>query len=154
MAGSLTISDKFEITEKIHRYCFGVLRHDSDMLHSIAKPDAVVDFGPIYKGDWKGYVEFLMKSHANLLFHSHATGNIIVEGGNGRASSEVVILGILLSRNQDNSVSEVEFRARHLDKWVHEGGHWVIVERALARDYRRVTNVSEQDYATRYVISH
>lgn len=154
MTGPLGIVDKFEITEKIHRYCFGVARNSRELLQSIAKPDATVDFSPVYKGDWQGYVEFLMGSHSKLLFHSHAMSNIIIDGGNGAASSEAVVLGILLSRGPDGGIVEIEFRARHLDKWCHEGGQWLILDRRLARDYRRVTKITDEDYAARYVISH
>jgi hypothetical protein len=154
MTGSLSISDKFEITENIYRYCYAVSRDDREMLLSIAKLNATVDFSPIYKGDWNGYVEFLIESHKKLLFHSHAISNIIIEGGNGAASSEAVVLGVLLSRTADNGVVEIEFRARHLDQWRREGDRWLIVGRSLARDYRRITNMSAEDYAARYVISH
>ena len=154
MPGQLTIHDKIEIIEKIHRYCFGVGRNDRGMLQSIALPNAIVDFGAIYKGEWKGYVEYLMGAHSKLLFHSHAISNVLIEGGDGTASSEAVVLGILLSRTPENGVVEIEFRARHLDKWRYENGEWLIFERALARDYRRVTNMSADDYAKRYVITH
>lgn len=149
----LTFADKAEIAEKLHLYCFGVSGQNREMLNSIAFKDADVNFDPLYKGKWASFVDYLIGSHVGLLFSDHSMTNILIKGSTDVASSESVVLGLILARKPDESVIEIEFRSRYLDKWRREDGQWRIAERTLVRDYRKTTGVSAGDLAARYQIA-
>ena len=82
-----TLRDRQEIADLLARYCRGIDRLDTELIASVYHPDATDNHG-IYKGNVKGFVEFIPTVLRQFSKTMHFLGNSLVEIDGDRAWAE------------------------------------------------------------------
>ena len=128
------------IVDVLHRYCRGLDRMDRAMAESVWHPDGTADYGPMYSGSGRGFVEWVWTAHEGFARHSHMVTNALVEVdvAAGTARSESYVEVWLRSRPTDGVVTDVIGRGRYADRWSCRDGSWAIDHRRYVDDLQRV----------------
>jgi SnoaL-like domain len=134
-----TVTDKFEITEQIYRYCRSVDRLDVALGHSVFHSDSYADFGQ-YKGPGRGWIDFICAEHRKFLHHSHQVTNIIIDVDGDQAGSEAYVTATLRARD-DQKLIQRQFWARYVDRWSRRNGGWAIDRRECVIDFASINEV-------------
>jgi SnoaL-like domain len=142
-----------EIGKLIHTYPRGLDRLDRDILLSIGRETATVEFTGMFNGTWPEFVDWLMKAHTNMLYNRHTIGNVLISVRGATAVSETTATANLIVSRSDGSVEERITHSRYLDSWGFEGGRWWLTRRHTLRDRRTVKVISAEEFAvtTEYV---
>ncbi|MDB5723951.1 MAG: hypothetical protein JWQ16_705 [Novosphingobium sp.] len=135
------LADRLAIMDQIYRYCRSVDRLDVALGHTVFHPDAHADFGEVYTGTGRGWIDFICEEHRNFLHHSHQVTNIILELDGDRAGCESYVFAALRSRAEDKVMLH-QFWARYIDSWSKRGGHWAIDRRECVIDFASVDEVT------------
>lgn len=95
------IADRMAITEAIYRYCRAMDRIDAELGHSVWHEDGEADYGAIYRGSGRGFVDWACVAHRTMLATSHRVTNVLVTLDADRAASESYVVATL--RRMDGS---------------------------------------------------
>ena len=127
-------TDHEMIVDLLYRYCRAVDRMDAKIGYSIWHDDGTADYGDgVYRGDGRGFIDFVNAQHANTLGHSHQVTNIILDIDGDRAASEAYhIAAIRIARGQD--LQQITVHGRYIDRWSKRDGRWGIDHRIVVRD--------------------
>jgi len=125
--------DKQEITELVYRYCRAVDRIDPELGYTIWHDGAKADYGSIYKGTGRGFIDFVCEGHRQGLVHSHQITNILIELSDGHAHSESYVTSVMRMM-KDDVLMQIATRGRYLDRWAKRGGRWGIEQRHYVHD--------------------
>lgn len=130
--------EKDAIRDQIYNYCRALDRIDNELGYTVFAEDAVVDYGPTYKGTGRGFIDMMLKMHRTMVSTHHMMTNILIkfnEDGTKAASETYMYAGCKYkSRKTGKATFTVEARCRDIDKWEKRDGKWVIVNRIVAGD--------------------
>jgi hypothetical protein len=122
------------VREQLHAYCRAMDRVDHALGYSVWHEDGLADYGEIFNGSGREFVDWVCRSHQRLYAHSHqiATTGIVVAGE--RAASEAYVTAALRWRD-DAGHWESVVRGRYLDRWSCRDGRWAIDVRRYVHDF-------------------
>lgn len=143
---------KQAITELLYKYPRALDRLDRELLTSLAHPEATVKFGNWNFKDWKAYVDFMMKAHADMDGNEHRITNILIEVRGDKAVSESTGTATLLvkAEKKPDTYEERWMHSRYLDRWSKRGGRWALDSRITLTDYRRIKFLTADDVKANY----
>lgn len=134
---------KREISEQIYRYCRAVDRIDIEMGYSVWAENAVADFEPLsYVGDARGFIDWLAPVHHSFTCTNHQVTNILIAVEGEEADSESCFLVVARGKEDDGTEVDRMIFGRYLDRWVREGGRWLIRERKCVIDMSNTVPVA------------
>jgi hypothetical protein len=134
-ASLAALADREAIREMIYRYCRALDRSDVVLGYSVFHEDSEADYGPIYSGSGRGFIDFSLGSTKGLNCSTHhQVSNITIQLDGDRASSEAYVLStfrMLMGEQQMQSQSW----ARYIDQWSCRAGEWRISKRLAITDF-------------------
>ena len=136
------IADRMAITEAIYRYCRAMDRIDAELGHSVWHEDGEADYGAIYRGSGRGFVDWACVAHRTMLATSHRVTNVLVTLDADRAASESYVVATL--RRMDGSrLVQTSAWGRYVDRWSRREGRWAIDRRNYVHDFDEVREIME-----------
>ena len=142
MADLETLLAKSEIENVLKRYCRSMDRIDAELGYTVWHEGGLADYGPIYEGTGRGFVDWVCDYHRTLDSTSHQIANILIDVRGKRATSETYVTVSLLG-TQDGSRTLIVGRGRYLDEWSHRDGRWAIERRRYVTDFATVQTGAE-----------
>ncbi len=120
-----------QIEGVVRRFCRGVDRHDRAILESCYHSDAEDDHG-IYKGDAKGFIDWVLGATEGVTFMQHTVSNTMVLAGSGDVLAvetyyHVRTLGI------DGGLAQAF--GRYLDRFERRKGEWRVASRVTTMEF-------------------
>jgi hypothetical protein len=147
--------DRQAITDKLNRYCRAVDRLDIPLGHTVFHADSHADYGSLYRGDGRGVIDLICRSHLETLNHSHQICNTIIslqrDHGNEHAGSEAYFHSATRLM-MDGKLTQIRVWGRYLDTWSKRGGEWAIDRRLVVFDFdelREITRTMRGDEGRR-----
>lgn len=135
------IADRMAITEVIYRYCRAMDRIDAGLGYSVWHEDGEADYGAIYRGSGRGFVEWVCGVHRTMRALSHQVSNVLITLDGDRATSESCVTATL--RRQDGErLVQTSAWGRYLDRWSRRGGRWAIDRRIYLHDFDEVREIT------------
>jgi hypothetical protein len=134
------IHAKQAITEQLHAYCRSMDRCDHQLGYAVWHPGGTADYGDVYRGTGKGFVDFALKAHTTLLNHCHALSNVLIKVYGNAAASEAYCHGTLRFE-RDDRVFDAILNARYIDSWSRKDDRWAIEHRLCGIDFDKVVEV-------------
>ncbi len=128
------------IVDSIYRYCRAMDRIDRELGLSLWTDDAILDYGPIFRGPARDFIERACSDHERMEATSHQVTNILIEfdGDLQSAESEAYVTAALrdarTGTRQDRTI-----RGRYMDSWVRAGSRWLIARRTFQHDLTSIT---------------
>lgn len=138
---SRAIQDRLAITDLLYRYCRAMDRIDSGLGYSVWHEDGVADYGPLFKGPGRGFVDWVCERHRPMVAHAHQLSNVLIETERDRAASESYVC-ITLRYRMDGRLMELAVRGRYLDRWSRREGRWGIDKRWFVQDFDELREVA------------
>jgi hypothetical protein len=130
---------KQAITEQIYNYCRSMDRCDHELGYSVWHPDGTADYGLVYQGSGRGFVDAALRQHECLQTHCHSVSNILIKIGGDKAASESYCLCTHRHKKRDG-IFDAILNARYIDTWSYREDHWRIDHRVCSIDfYRTIT---------------
>lgn len=136
------LADKQAITELIHRYCRAVDRLDVELGHTIWHEDAIADYGDVYRGDGRGFIDHVCAMHRRALAHTHQITTLTIELDGERAGSEAYVYSVLRFQSGE-TIKQVSTWGRYIDRWSKRNGRWGIDKRVALRDMNEMRDIAE-----------
>lgn len=130
-----------QITQLLYRYCRAVDRIDEELGYTIWHDDAEADYGRIYRGSGRGFIDFVCEAHRRAIVHSHQITNIIIELEKDRARSESYVMSGMRLMDSDQ-LKQITTRGRYLDLWSRREGRWGIDKRLFVNDFDEIRTVT------------
>jgi phosphatidylserine/phosphatidylglycerophosphate/cardiolipin synthase-like enzyme len=115
-------------------------RIDRELGLSLWADGAILDYGPIFRGAARDFIERACSDHERMEATSHQVTNILIEfdGGLQSAESETYVTAALrdarTGTRQDRTI-----RGRYLDSWVKADSRWLITKRSFEHDLTSLT---------------
>ena len=91
MADLETLLAKSEIENVLKRYCRSMDRIDAELGYTVWHEGGLADYGPIYEGTGRGFVDWVCDYHRTLDSTSHQIANILIDVRGKRATSETYV---------------------------------------------------------------
>lgn len=136
------IADRLAITDVIHRYCRAMDRIDADLGHSVWHEDGEADYGVIYRGSGRGFIDWVCVAHRAMIATSHRITNVIVTLDGDRAGSESYVIATL-RRMDGKRLLHTSAWGRYVDRWSRRDGRWAIDRRVYVHDFDEVREITE-----------
>jgi hypothetical protein len=133
--------DRQAITDKLNRYCRAVDRLDVPLGHTVFHEDAYADYGELYRGDGRGVIDLICKSHLSCSNHSHEICNTIITLQGDRAGSEAYFHSATRLTWEDKP-AQIRVWGRYLDKWSKRNGEWAIDRRLVVFDFDELRDIT------------
>ncbi|MAT51651.1 MAG: hypothetical protein CMK32_10765 [Porticoccaceae bacterium] len=146
-----TTVDKQAIAEVIYRYCRAMDRIDHELGYSVWHEDGIADYGDMFQGSGRGFIDWVCETHAAMVSHSHQVTNILIDVNGDRAGSEAYIT-VALRFEQDGKLMQLTGRGRYIDRWSKRDGRWAIDKRTYVQDFddlREITATMVKGWSTR-----
>lgn len=137
-----SIADRMAISDVIHRYCRAMDRIDVELGCSVWHADGEADYGVIYRGSGRGFVEWMCGVHRSMLALSHRVTNLLIESDGDGARSESCVVATLRRKDGDRLLQTTAW-GRYLDRWSRREGRWAIDHRAYVHDFDEVREITE-----------
>ncbi|HLS98796.1 MAG: nuclear transport factor 2 family protein [Porticoccaceae bacterium] len=134
------LADREAIREQIYRYCRAMDRIDHQLGYGIWHPDGSADYGPMYSGSGRGFIDWVCEQHSAMLGHSHQVANILIQLDGDRAGSEAYVTATLRFR-QEGRLMQTIARGRYVDRWSRRDGRWAIDHRTYIHDFDELVDV-------------
>lgn len=135
------MADRQAITDLIYRYCRSMDRIDHELGYSLWHDDATADYGDVFKGSGRGFIDWACEQHSAMLGHSHQVSNILLELAGDSASSESYVTATLRFV-QEGKTMQIRVHGRYLDRWVRRSGRWAIAQRVYVQDLDEIAEVT------------
>ena len=136
------IADRLAITDVIHCYCRAMDRIDAELGYSVWHPEGEADYGLIYRGSGRGFVEWVCDAHRAMLATSHRITNVLVTLDGDRAGSESYVIATLRRMDGDRLLQTLAW-GRYLDRWSRRDGRWAIDCRVYVHDFDEVREITQ-----------
>ena len=121
------------IADQLSNYARAVDRIDPELGYRVWHEDGTADYGTMFRGRGRGFVDWVCATHAQMTAHAHHITNVLIDVRGDRASSEAYVHATLrFSREGRNMVGSVF--GRYLDRWSLRDGHWAIDHRIYVQD--------------------
>jgi hypothetical protein len=143
--------DRQAITDKLNRYCRAVDRLDVPLGHTVFHADGFADYGQLYRGDGRGVIDLICRSHLETLNHSHQICNSIITLDGDEAGSETYFHSATRLM-MEGKVTQIRVWGRYLDQWSKREGEWAIGKRLVVFDFdelREITRTMRCDEGAR-----
>ncbi len=134
-------ADRQAITDQIYKYCRAMDRIDHQLGYNVWHEDGTADYGAMYNGSGRGFIDWVCEQHSAMLGHSHQVSNILIEIDGDRAGSEAYVTAALRIR-QDGRLVQVTARGRYIDRWSRRDGRWGIDHRVYVQDFDELREVA------------
>lgn len=122
------------ITRVLHRYCRAMDRIDAELGYTVWHPAGLADYGPVFDGTGRGFIDWVCSFHRTLDAHSHQIANALIDVDGDVAVSETYVTVALLATVEERRVVTTG-RGRYLDEWSHRDGRWAIDRRRYVHDF-------------------
>ena len=132
--------DRQAITDQLHHYCRAMDRIDRDLGYAVWHEDGLAEYGPLYSGSARGFVDWVCETHGNLIAHSHRISNILIRLTGDRAESEAYV-NATLRFEQDGQLRQANVYGRYVDRWSRRDDRWAIDRRVYIQDFDDVRDV-------------
>ena len=139
--------DKQAIIEVIYTYCRALDRMDRDLASTLWHDDGTADWGPMFQGSGKGFIDWVWEQHAAMDRHSHQITNILIEVDGDTATSEAYVIATIRTRGDDAPAVDIIPHGRYLDRWSRRGGRWAIDHRQFVDDLTILMPVADDSTA-------
>jgi hypothetical protein len=136
-----SIADRMAISDVIHRYCRAMDRIDVELGCSVWHADGEADYGVIYRGSGRGFVEWMCGVHRSMLALSHRVTNLLIESDGDGARSESCVVATLRRKDGDRLLQTTAW-GRYLDRWSRREGRWAIDHRTYVHDFDEVREIT------------
>ena len=133
-----------EIDRVLKRYCRAMDRIDAALGYSVWHDDGLADYGPIFRGTGRAFVDWVCDFHRTLEGQSHQIANTLIELRGDRAGSETYVTAALLFRAAGRHRVTTS-RGRYLDEWSCRGGLWAIDRRRFVLDFAFTEDVEARE---------
>jgi len=133
---------KQAISEVIFRYCRAMDRIDAELGYSVWHENAQVDYGSVFKGTGREFIDWVCEFHRGLVSHHHLVSNILISIDGDVAASESYIDTALYMKDEKDNLQQVCGRGRYLDNWSRRDGRWAIDQRQFVLDYATTKQVT------------
>jgi hypothetical protein len=130
-----------QITQLLYRYCRAVDRIDAELGYSLWHEDAQADYGRVYRGSGRGFIDFVCDAHRRAIVHSHQITNIIMELEGDRARTESYVLSAMRLMHA-GELKQITTRGRYLDRWSRRDERWGIDQRVFVNDFDEIRPVT------------
>jgi hypothetical protein len=137
----LDLLDRQAITDKLNRYCRAVDRLDIPLGHTVFHADGYADYGSLYRGDGRGVIDLICKSHLETLNHSHEICNTIITLDGNQAGSEAYFHSATRLM-WEGKVTQIRVWGRYLDAWSKRDGDWAIDKRLVVFDFDELRDIT------------
>jgi hypothetical protein len=125
--------DEREILAQLHNYCRAMDRCDRDLGKSVFHPDAVADYGAMFKGTGYAFVDSTIDAHYKLQNHLHRITNVSITVSGSVAGSEAYV-DARLRGVINGSLLELYSCGRYIDRWEKRDGRWAISARTYLHE--------------------
>jgi len=125
---------KQAITEVIYLYCRAMDRIDAELGYSIWHDDGIADYGEVFTGTGRGFIDWVCDFHRGILSHHHQVSNVLIAVDGDQAISETYGTVALLLNDDEKGLMEVRGRGRYLDQWSCRDKRWAIDKRQYVLD--------------------
>jgi hypothetical protein len=123
-----TLIAERQITRQLTNYCRALDRCDTELGYAVFHADAKADYGEIYQGLGRGFIDWVMQAHTHVDHHLHRISNVLIEVDGDRAGSETYVEAVF-RLSGDAVFHEMRTAGRYLDRWEKRSGNWAISER-------------------------
>lgn len=137
MTGAAAPHDFLAIQRQLSLYCRAMDRIDATLGYGVWHADGTADYGSLFTGSGRGFVDWACALHRTMLGHSHLVSNLLVETRGDMALSEVHVIATL-RRAEGDAVRQTTVHGRYLDRWSHRDGRWAIDRRRFVQDFSEV----------------
>jgi hypothetical protein len=137
----LAMLDRQAITDKLNRYCRAVDRLDIPLGRTVFHEDGYADYGSLYKGDGRGVIDLICKSHLGTLNHSHQVCNTIISLDGDKAGSEAYFHSATRLM-WDGQHTQIRVWGRYIDSWSKRNGEWAIDKRLVVFDFDELREIA------------
>ena len=128
--------EKQAISEQLYVYCRAIDRMDKELLRGVFVADLVAQYSPDHVArSVDELIDWLWRHHLTFHGHSHQIANILIELGDGTATSEAYLHARLLRRLTGGRLELYTVMGRHLDRWQKRDGVWRIAHRRFLTDF-------------------
>jgi hypothetical protein len=134
-------ADRQAITDQLHHYCRAMDRIDHELGYAVWHDGGVADYGPLYQGSGRGFVDWVCDTHATLVAHSHRLSNILIRLDGNRGASEAYV-NATLRFQEGEQLRQASVYGRYIDHWSRRGGRWAIDRRVYIQDFDDVRDVN------------
>ena len=142
------LADRQAITDLIYRYARSMDRIDAELGYSIWHEDSVADYGEIFQGTGRGFIDFVCGTHRGLIVHQHLIGNILIDLEGDRAGTESYFAANLRLQAGEG-VKQISVWGRYIDHWSRRAGRWGIDKRVTLVDFDELRDVTPMGQQTR-----
>jgi hypothetical protein len=118
-----------EISRQLTTYCRAMDRNDPALAEIVFHPDSVVDYGVVFAGTGKEFMDFIMASHPYMDTHVHRIMNVSINVDGDRAGSECYVDARFLMTDADGQKIERNTCGRFIDQWERYQGRWMMLRR-------------------------
>lgn len=146
IAPHIAIADRLAITDLLYRYCRAMDRIDHELGYAVWHENAEADYGPMFRGTGRGFIDWVLATHARMIAHSHQITNILVELDGSLAASEAYVT-VALRYAVDGRLRQMTGRGRYLDRLEKRDGRWGIVQRRYIHDFDSEEPVTNARFA-------
>lgn len=137
------LADKQAITEQLYNYARAMDRIDNALGYTVWHEDGTADYGAIFNGTGRGFVDWVSTTHARMLSHAHRVSNPLITVDGDRAASEAYVHATLRFE-EEGKQRQVSAFGRYLDRWSKRNGRWAIDHRTYVQDMDDVRDVGPQ----------
>jgi hypothetical protein len=131
------ITARCAIADQLSNYARAMDRIDAELGRGVWHEDGTADYGAMYQGSGRGFVEWACTTHAQMIAHAHRITNMLIQVEGDRAASEAYVHATLrFSRDGREQVGTVF--GRYIDQWSLRGGRWAIDHRVYVQDMDEV----------------
>ncbi len=130
-------TDRQAIEDQILNYARAMDRIDRALGEAVWHPDGTADYGTLFSGSGRGFVEWVCDTHATMIGHVHRISNVLITLDEDRAASEAYVHATLRFV-QDGVVQQASAWGRYLDRWSRREGRWAIDHRIYVQDLDEV----------------
>lgn len=131
------------VREQLHAYCRAMDRVDHALGYRVWHEGGLADYGTIFRGTGREFVDWVCRSHQRLYAHSHqiSSTGMVVTGD--RAASEAYVTAALRWRDESGHWESV-IRGRYLDQWSCRDDRWAIDVRRYVHDFDHVRPIDTE----------
>lgn len=134
------ITARNAITDRIYSYCRAMDRIDHQLGYSVWHSDGLADYGSIFNGTGRGFIDWVCDMHGTMQAHSHQVANILIQLDGNCAGSEAYVTATLRYQ-QKGKLMQTTARGRYLDSWSCREDNWKIDKRIYLHDFDQTTEV-------------
>lgn len=131
------IADRQAIADQLLTYARAMDRIDPALGYAVWHPDGTADYGTMFGGTGRAFVDWVCTIHASMIGHVHRIANILITLDGELAASEAYVHATLRFE-EDGVLRQASVFGRYLDRWSRREGRWAIDHRIYVQDLDEV----------------